>query len=165
MMRSKRGCSEDQYMRHTYVPSGRRDSGMTRSRVCGSTAMPAVVFSGLRGGRDILVEESSLIRTKAVSNLHSNSISRPRAESKLLSHINLFLDFETFIIFRINYHHHHALCCSCHRSRRRRKVDVHELVSQPSPGLQTHSPPCESRPRCLVDQLRSGTSYRHQESY
>jgi hypothetical protein len=37
----------------TYDPSGRFDSGITRSRVRGSTAMPAVVFSGLRGGLDI----------------------------------------------------------------------------------------------------------------
>jgi len=48
MERSKE--SED-----TYVPSGRLDSGITRSRVWGSRAMPAVVFSGLRGGRDISV--------------------------------------------------------------------------------------------------------------
>jgi hypothetical protein len=30
----------------TYDPSGRRDSGMTRSSVRGSTAMPAAVVSG-----------------------------------------------------------------------------------------------------------------------
>jgi hypothetical protein len=38
----------------TYVPSGRLDSGITRSRVWGSRAIPAVVFSGSRGGRDIV---------------------------------------------------------------------------------------------------------------
>jgi hypothetical protein len=37
----------------TYVPSKRLDSGITRSRVWGSTAIPAVVFGGLMGGRDI----------------------------------------------------------------------------------------------------------------
>lgn len=37
----------------TYLPSGRLDSGMTRSRVRGSRAMPAAVLSGLIGGRDI----------------------------------------------------------------------------------------------------------------
>jgi hypothetical protein len=44
-------------MKETYVPSGRFDSGMTRSRVRGSTAIPAVVFSGLRGGLDIGYKE------------------------------------------------------------------------------------------------------------
>lgn len=38
----------------TYVPSGRLDSGMTRSRVWGSRAMPAAVCSGLMGGRDMM---------------------------------------------------------------------------------------------------------------
>lgn len=37
----------------TYDPSGRFDSGITRSRVRGSTAIPAAVFSGLRGGLDM----------------------------------------------------------------------------------------------------------------
>ena len=37
----------------TYDPSGRFDSGMTRSRVLGSTAMPDGVDSGYRGGLDI----------------------------------------------------------------------------------------------------------------
>lgn len=41
----------------TYVPSGRLDSGITRSRVWGSRAMPAVVFLGSRGGRDMAVVE------------------------------------------------------------------------------------------------------------
>lgn len=40
--------------KETYVPSGRLDSGITRSRVCGSKAMPAAVFLGLRGGRDMV---------------------------------------------------------------------------------------------------------------
>lgn len=37
----------------TYVPSGRFDWGMTRSRVPGSTAMPDGVVSGYRGGFDM----------------------------------------------------------------------------------------------------------------
>ena len=40
--------------KYTYVPSGRLDSGITRSRVWGSRAIPADVFSGLRGGSDIV---------------------------------------------------------------------------------------------------------------
>lgn len=35
----------------TYVPSGLRDSGITRSRVIGSREIPASDFSGLIGGR------------------------------------------------------------------------------------------------------------------
>lgn len=38
----------------TYVPSGRLDSGITRSRVWGSRAIPAVVLSGSMGGSDIV---------------------------------------------------------------------------------------------------------------
>jgi len=38
----------------TYDPSGLLDSGMTRSNVLGSTAMPDSVLSGFIGGRDIL---------------------------------------------------------------------------------------------------------------
>lgn len=38
----------------TYEPSGRRDSGMTRSSVRGSTTMPAVVALGLISGFDIV---------------------------------------------------------------------------------------------------------------
>ena len=37
----------------TYVPSERFDSGMTRSRVLGSTAMPDGVVSGNRAGFDM----------------------------------------------------------------------------------------------------------------
>lgn len=57
--RDKRGSEADgmeksKESEDTYVPSGRLDSGITRSRVWGSTAIPAVVFVGLRGGRDIV---------------------------------------------------------------------------------------------------------------
>lgn len=45
--------------RETYVPSGRRDSGITRSSVLGSTAMPAVVVLGTRSGLDIVVGTSN----------------------------------------------------------------------------------------------------------
>ena len=38
----------------TYDPSVRFDSGMTRSRVLGSTAMPDGVVSGYRAGLDIV---------------------------------------------------------------------------------------------------------------
>lgn len=37
----------------TYVPSGRRDSGITRSSVRGSTVMPATVVFGMISGFDI----------------------------------------------------------------------------------------------------------------
>jgi hypothetical protein len=37
----------------TYDPSGLLDSGMTRSKVLGSTAIPATDLSGFIGGRDI----------------------------------------------------------------------------------------------------------------
>jgi hypothetical protein len=37
----------------TYDPSGRFDTGMTRSRVPGSTAMPDGVVSGYRSGLDM----------------------------------------------------------------------------------------------------------------
>lgn len=38
----------------THDPSARRDSGITRSSVRGSTAMPAVDVSGTIGGRDMV---------------------------------------------------------------------------------------------------------------
>ena len=43
----------DQKARRTYEPSGLRDSGMTRSSVRGSTAMPEAVVSGTIDGFDI----------------------------------------------------------------------------------------------------------------
>lgn len=43
----------------TYDPSGRRDSGITRSRVRGSSAMPAAVVSGKMGGLDMGCMRSS----------------------------------------------------------------------------------------------------------
>jgi hypothetical protein len=39
--------------RETYVPSGRRDSGMTRSRVRGFRAIPDVVVLGMMSGFDM----------------------------------------------------------------------------------------------------------------
>lgn len=48
------GMEKSKESEDTYVPSGRLDSGITRSRVWGSTAIPAIVLSGLRGGRDIV---------------------------------------------------------------------------------------------------------------
>lgn len=41
-------------VRQTYEPSGLRDSGMTRSRVRGSTEMPATVVSGTIAGLDMM---------------------------------------------------------------------------------------------------------------
>ena len=41
-------------LRESYDPSGRCDSGITRSSVRGSTAMPDTVFLGSRSGRDII---------------------------------------------------------------------------------------------------------------
>jgi hypothetical protein len=46
-----------EYIPATYDPSGRRDSGITRSSVRGSTAMPAAVLGGLIGGLDIMTRE------------------------------------------------------------------------------------------------------------
>jgi hypothetical protein len=46
-----------EYTPATYDPSGRRDSGITRSSVRGSTAMPAAVLGGLMGGLDIMIAE------------------------------------------------------------------------------------------------------------
>lgn len=43
------------HMRWTYDPSGLLDSGITRSRVRGSSAIPASVLSGLIGGLDIFM--------------------------------------------------------------------------------------------------------------
>lgn len=45
----------------TYDPSGLRDSGITRSSVRGSTAIPAVVVSGTIAGFDIVVVVSETL--------------------------------------------------------------------------------------------------------
>jgi len=39
-----------------YDPSARLDSGMTRSKVRGSIAIPAAVCSGKSGGLDMMIE-------------------------------------------------------------------------------------------------------------
>jgi hypothetical protein len=48
------GMEKSKESEDTYVPSGRLDSGITRSRVWGSQAIPAAVFTGSMGGRDIV---------------------------------------------------------------------------------------------------------------
>lgn len=50
-------CQHDIWQRileAAYVPSDLRDSGITRSRVRGSSAMPAAVVSGTMGGFDMI---------------------------------------------------------------------------------------------------------------
>jgi len=61
------GMEKSKESKDTYVPSGRLDSGITRSRVWGSTAIPAVVFGGLRGGRDIVSWEDQVADFKSQS--------------------------------------------------------------------------------------------------
>jgi hypothetical protein len=51
---SIRGLKERGCGLRTDVPSRRFEEGTTRSRVRGSTTMPAAVLSGSRGGRDML---------------------------------------------------------------------------------------------------------------
>ena len=46
----------------TYVPSGLRDSGMTRSSVRGSTAMPESVVLGIMSGFDMVFATASRAR-------------------------------------------------------------------------------------------------------
>ncbi len=57
-------CQSTSQQQDTHEPSGRRDSGITRSRVRGSSAIPAAEVSGMIGGFDMLSAKSRVIAAR-----------------------------------------------------------------------------------------------------
>ena len=151
-----------------YDPSARRDSGTTRSRVRGSTAIPEAVCSGKRGGLDMMrgVDEVFLRgdrdesnRLRVSSEIKSNGITAVTAKTA-----KRILLITTPLAFGLpsSAKNNHALCSPRHRPGRRWQIYILRFNYDTPHRLQAHRPSCKPRSCRGTRQLRVRAVYRHQ---
>lgn len=157
-----------------YVPSARRDSGTTRSKVRGSIAIPEAVFCGKSGGLDMTRVMMRYTCEDTGGEWRSKTkfgATRRRSNQRVCRERDLCFGHEpslaslhpcpAFLFCKTKY----ALCSPRHRPSRRRKIYILRFIHDTSSNVQTFM--SSRKPRSCRDtrQLRVRAVHRYQRPH